>query len=326
MNEYMIKLDLKDRKILYELDMNCRQSNSQIAKKVGLSKQVVNYRIDKLQKQNIIKGYVAQLNIPKFGFLSYKIMLQLQNANPEKEQEIIKHIQNNQNVHWLVSCFGKWDLNFAFSSKTVMEFNKNLSKMLKPYELFIKDKQTLLITDLYNFTRSYLINKSEREFSHFGGEPEKVKLDNIDLEIIKILSENARENIVKIADKLKVTVDIIRYRIKKLVNNELIQSFRAVINRELLGYQYWNILVKNQNLTDEKEKQIISFLKQTPNIVFASRYIDDFNLGFELEVKNIEELNKILMDFRYKFSDVMSSYESILFFREHKVHYLPKTK
>jgi len=319
-----IKLDLKDRKILYGLDENCRQSNAQIAKKVGLSKQVVNYRINKLQKQNIIQKYITQLNIPKFGFLSYKVMLQLQNVNPEKEQEIIKHIQNNPNVHWFVSCFGKWDLIFAFSSKTIIEFNKNLNNLLKPFELFVKDKEILLITDLYHFTRSYLINKKEKDFSHFGGEPEKIKSDDIDLEIIKILSENARENIVNIAEKLNTTIDIVRYRIKKLVENKIIQSFRAVINRELLDYQYWNILIKTKNLTDEKEKQLISYLKQTINVVFVSKYMNDFNFGFELEIKNIEELNKILMEFRYKFSDVIETYEAILFFKEHKVHYLPK--
>ena len=31
----MLKIDLKDRKILYELDLNCRQSNTQIGKNVG---------------------------------------------------------------------------------------------------------------------------------------------------------------------------------------------------------------------------------------------------------------------------------------------------
>ena len=40
----MINIDIKDRKILYELDKNSRQSITQIGNKVGLSKQVVLYR------------------------------------------------------------------------------------------------------------------------------------------------------------------------------------------------------------------------------------------------------------------------------------------
>ena len=39
MPENPIKLDKKDRKILYQLDINSRQTLSQLAKKVGLSKQ-----------------------------------------------------------------------------------------------------------------------------------------------------------------------------------------------------------------------------------------------------------------------------------------------
>jgi len=37
----IVKLDLKDRKILYQLDLNPRQSNAEIGKKVRLSKEVV---------------------------------------------------------------------------------------------------------------------------------------------------------------------------------------------------------------------------------------------------------------------------------------------
>ena len=41
----MDKLDLKDKKILYELDLNARQTDNQIAKKVGMSRDSVRYRI-----------------------------------------------------------------------------------------------------------------------------------------------------------------------------------------------------------------------------------------------------------------------------------------
>ena len=50
----MIKLDLKDRKILYNLDINSRQTFKELARKVGLSKDSVKYRIDKLvEKVNL---------------------------------------------------------------------------------------------------------------------------------------------------------------------------------------------------------------------------------------------------------------------------------
>ena len=46
----MIKINLKDRKILYELDKNARQPLSQIGKNVRLYKSAVDYRIKKLEE------------------------------------------------------------------------------------------------------------------------------------------------------------------------------------------------------------------------------------------------------------------------------------
>ena len=63
----MEKLDLKDRKILYQLDLNCRQSNTQIGKKVGLSKEVVNYRIKRMQDFGIINNFWTAINSLKLG-------------------------------------------------------------------------------------------------------------------------------------------------------------------------------------------------------------------------------------------------------------------
>ena len=50
----MFKIDVKDRKILYQLDLNSRQSLTTIGSKVRLSKTVVQYRINRLVKNGII--------------------------------------------------------------------------------------------------------------------------------------------------------------------------------------------------------------------------------------------------------------------------------
>ena len=52
-----MKIGLKDKKILYELDVDSRQSNKQIAKRVGMSEQVVGNRIRRLQHLGIIEYF-----------------------------------------------------------------------------------------------------------------------------------------------------------------------------------------------------------------------------------------------------------------------------
>ena len=94
MVENTIKLDLKDKKILYELDKDCRQSCSQIGKKVGLSTEVVNYRIKKFEEEKIITHYQVVVNLSKLEILEFKMALSLQNINSEKltENKIISII------------------------------------------------------------------------------------------------------------------------------------------------------------------------------------------------------------------------------------------
>src|SRR3989344_9070478 len=99
-------LDVKDRKILYELDVNARQSASEIGKKVGLSKQVVTYRINKLIETGVIQEFYAVYDTSKLGFATYKIFLRLQNADINKQNEIIEYIKNHENIQFFISCDG----------------------------------------------------------------------------------------------------------------------------------------------------------------------------------------------------------------------------
>ena len=48
----MEKVDIKDKQILYNLNKDCRQSNSSLAKKMGTSKEVVAYRIKDWKKRD----------------------------------------------------------------------------------------------------------------------------------------------------------------------------------------------------------------------------------------------------------------------------------
>ena len=86
----MDSIDLKDRKILYELDYNCRQSNTQIGKKVGLKKDVVSYRINKLEKEGIIKNYYTVIDAYKLGYYLFRYYINFQYVTPDLRKEMVE--------------------------------------------------------------------------------------------------------------------------------------------------------------------------------------------------------------------------------------------
>ena len=93
----MVNLDLKDRKILYQLDLNCRQSNTQIGRQVGLSKEVVNYRIKRMQDLGVINNFWTAINSLKLGYYAFRIYINFLDVDPDKKNEIIQYFKNYKN-------------------------------------------------------------------------------------------------------------------------------------------------------------------------------------------------------------------------------------
>ena len=119
---HKIKLDLKDKKILYQLDLDARQSNTKVAKKVGLSKEVVNYRINKLEKEGVIKSYYTIIDISKLGYFSFRVYIKLLDATPEKEKELIDFLVQEKRSFFVAETDGPFDIVSGIWVKDIYEF------------------------------------------------------------------------------------------------------------------------------------------------------------------------------------------------------------
>ena len=119
---YDVPLDLKDKKILLELDFNARQSNSEIAKKVGLSKQGVDYKIKNMISKGIITGFYPVINITKLGYYYCRLFIKFQNLTKNKEEEIFSYFKAHKRINWIVKFYGTYDVVMASYVKSVSEF------------------------------------------------------------------------------------------------------------------------------------------------------------------------------------------------------------
>lgn len=216
--EKFAKLDLKDRKILYELDINARQTASQIGKKVGLSKQVVTYRINQLIKTGVIEKFYAVYDTSKLGYTTYKIFLRLQNVNIEKQKEIIKYINNNQHVQFFITTDGMFDLVFNVLVKTASELYDIIKELENEYGNYIAEKELIIMVFSSFFFRDYLIGKTSKEIRkpmYFGSKPETTEIDAINKKILHYIGIDAKMPIVEIANKIGISADAVALRIKK---------------------------------------------------------------------------------------------------------------
>ena len=94
----MENIDIKDRKILYHLDLDSRQSFSTIGHKVRLHRDVVAQRVKKLQDNGILVRFNTLIDNLKLGYITYRFYIKFQYITPDIKNEIINHFVNSKYI------------------------------------------------------------------------------------------------------------------------------------------------------------------------------------------------------------------------------------
>ncbi len=317
-------LDLKDRKILYQLDIDCRQTNSEIGKKVGLSKQVVDYRIKRFLKEGIITRFATVVDTYKLGFSKYKIYISLENANKEIITEIIEFLKAHKKTEWIATCSGKWDIIAGFIVKNVYEFNEAIKEFDEKFSQYVSSRETSVNLGVPHWRKEYLLdNKEPYPVVFQGGKKGDFKIDEIDEEIIKSLVNNARMPITEMAQRLKTTPRIINYRIKNLKREKIILINRIFLNLNKFNWIFCKALIKFKNLTKEKYNEFFQRCNYLKNLTYAINCIGSWDIELDFEIEDFNTFHNIMLDIRDQFYDIIKNYDFVIIMNEDKLDYYP---
>ena len=317
-----IKLDSKDKKILALLDENARFSNSQISRKVGLSKPAVEYRLKRFEQNKVIFSYYAVIDFTKLGYSQYKIYFKFQDMTLEDEHRITDYWKKDKNSIWVAQIRGRWDLTVSILAKSNFEFGRILNEFMNKYSKFILEKDVLLTEYSPIYAREYLAETKPAEWVY--GKPTKTyELDATDTKMLKELSVNARINIVNLAVKTNLTRDIINYRLKKLIKEGIIVQFRCCPNLKSIGINHYKIIFRTKNFDEQAEKRIKQYIAQHKKATQLLKLIGSWDLEIEFETENEDSLYKIITEIRKEFSNVIRDFDIIRITETYKYDYFP---
>ena len=307
----MIKMDLKDRKILYELDGDSRQSFRSIGRKVGLSKDVVTARVSKLRENGIIKRFYPRYDTLQLGLNLLRFYFKFQYVTPDIKKEIIDHFVSNEYVNNLFSTEGSYDLGVIINVERISDIWPFWRKTLEKYGDYFSEQVFSAYMGELIYGQSFLLDENKKpdrvpKRSSLG----KVKIDNLDLSILKLLVSDARIPTVEIAKKLNSTVTTVNTRIKRLVDLKVILGFTVELDLDKIGYQVWKVDFYLSEYT--KINQIIKYVEQNPLLLCVDYTIGCADLEIEFNVKSISQLHNIIEDLHSKFPKIIRSYS---FFR-----------
>jgi DNA-binding Lrp family transcriptional regulator len=317
-----IKLDIYDKRILFELDKNARITTSDLAKKIRKSKQFVDYRIKKLEQEKIILGYTTVIDYSKLGYTSIRVYLKFHNLSPEKQQKLENELIEDKEVWWLVTLEGLWNVGYAMNVKNILDFYAYWDKIMKKYRKFISKSSVVLYTHIKQYPKSYILEKENIDSGTLvGASKEIIKISKFDNQLLKLISDKARLPLIEIASSLKTSHQVIRNHLKKLEQEQIILGYRALIDVSFLGYRYYKSYINFVNT--EKLEEFEEFCKKNPNILNTNRTIGGKDFEIELQAKSFNEFEKIMNKIRTNFPGMIDDYEFVIAREEKKMTYFP---
>ncbi|MBT3298295.1 AsnC family transcriptional regulator [archaeon] len=326
----MIKLDKKDKKILTVLANNSRLQISEISKVIELSRDNVTYRIKRLEKLEAIQNYVPMINFTKLGYRIYHILFIVDEKDENKKKEFIKHLKSHKNTLELLEYSDRWDFEWKLIARSLNDFDQQVTKVMEIFSDIILEKQTL--ANINNYVsrmfpyKAYdkLILDKKRKKIEKVKEVIKYKYDEKDLKIIKVLSNNSRVSTYQLAEKVKLSADAIRLRIKKIEDCGIIKKFTIIPNLEVLGFNSYTFTVQLSTLDTKNEKKLETFIKDHPYILKAEKVLGTWDLWFNIISSSPKEFHKTIKQIKSEFSNIVKKYDAYLLYKRHYVTAVPK--
>jgi len=322
----MTKLDLKDRKIIYELDLNCRQSNTQIGKKVGLKKDVVSYRIKKLQDEGVIKNFYAAIDTYKLGYDVFRVYINFRYVTSKLKEEIIKYFVDDKNSWVVGSVKTEIDLGVVIWVKNLFEFYQFWEKALDKYEDYFEKYSISIYIYAACYKKSFLLldnqDRSDGEMYVVSCGVKPVEIDETDYNLLNELAVNGRAPLIELAEKIGCSSQSINYRIKNLVKSGVINAFRVDIDLSKLGLHRYKVDIY---LKDHKlKKPVINYLKDKSYVEYMNLAMGWADLEPEFVVKDMDELLEILEELNSKFSGAIKKQSFFTIEKIYKLRCLPE--
>jgi len=119
-----------------------------------------------------------------------------------------------------------------------------------------------------------------------------VEMDEINKKIIDMLIKDSRRPYREIAEELGVTESTVRKRVKKLVEDKVIERFTLALNPEKSGRSviaYVTAYPQNQ-----REREVEELVKELPEVVEAYSMSGKCGVNMKVEVKDLQSLNRFL--------------------------------
>ena len=332
-------LDGLDRRLMYELDLDSRQPLSKLARRLRTSVQRIDDRLRSLEKRGVIIGYITLVDLRKLGTYCYFVCcIRTYRMSSQERDTHLRAIAKDDECTLAYGCEGAWDAMVGTVAKDIFEAKTIFSRLLAPIVSRIRQKIIYTEMRIYTYGRRYML-EPEQELLETGAasaleerkhqylvtrEPVAiVPHDELDLDILRILSSDARTPSMKIAKLTNTTPETVVRRIRRMEREGIIERYATLLNPQKYGYQFNRITVELTSIDENRLREVVEYMKQFTNMF---RFIEVFEFdGFMMDIVShtFDEMEYVVSEFRDHYREYIDDMKTVRIVRIYKAVYFP---
>ncbi len=132
-----------------------------------------------------------------------------------------------------------------------------------------------------------------------------VKVDDLDLQILSELSNDASISVPRLSKKIDVNSSVIYSRIKRLVKRKLIERCTIVVNDAELGYNVKALT--GINMDSKKRDHVIDELFKIDGVREVAEVTGRFDILVTMYSKSLDQMHKIVSEQIGRIEGIQSS-------------------
>lgn len=211
------------RMLLRELSQNARMPITELAKRLGCSRNTIVSNMEALEKEFGLR-YTLEWN--KVGLnLNYRQIWCIKFGKKPKLDELKRVLENDRAVQFAARTDGDFDLIInllADSGDNYIKWSLKTVSALLPYVPTIRPSQIVMVHTGFMPIQTSMIEALDLGF---------LGLDALDKRILTMLNDDCRMGYNTIAQRLGEDVETIRYRMKRILGKNIIERFTVIVER-----------------------------------------------------------------------------------------------
>jgi len=289
--------DITLSKILYHLTLNSRTTTKSLGKRLHRSQQVASYLINQLKKKETISyktvidpSRLGLINV--YGFYNYKII------DNDQIYRLLSDANQHPDIITVDNVSQGADLILEFCIPNLSYFNKQHRKILHKYKEILQVASVYVVIVKHIYERKYLVDNPSYDEVILCGDRDVFPLKDRQRLVLEALNSDAKEKLVKIADRIGIDPKTVVLLKKHLEFRKIITKYTISLNYQNAGIRRRYILLQPQFDDIKDMKRLLNFAKQHPNIVEVIKIIGDHELM--LVIEHIYSVN-VIADIRKHF-------------------------